>query len=166
MTASRSDFSKHLSAGNANQADTRRSPTTALARRSAARRISGPSGIGQELAAKAAPARDDARSPPLDRIHPPAIHRKTDAVDVGGGRRAQEGDHAAGFLRRREADGGHAGAHRRAHFVFRLALGGALAAPALLAAPGPGETPQPYIDADTLRGHLARPPLSPCPPPP
>src|SRR3546814_6298878 len=69
----------------------------------AARRISGPSGIGQELAAKAAPARDDARSPPLDRIHPPAIHRQTDAVDVGGGRRAQEGDHAAGFLRRREA---------------------------------------------------------------
>src|SRR3546814_7912428 len=59
MTASRSDFSKRLSAGNANQADTRRSPTTALARRSAARRISGPSGIGQELAAKAAPARDD-----------------------------------------------------------------------------------------------------------
>src|SRR3546814_3875087 len=98
------------------------------------------SGIGQELAAKAAPARDDARSPPLDRIHPPAIHRQTDAVDVGGGRRAQEGDHAAGFLRRREAAGGHAGAHRRAHFVFRLALGGDLAAHDLLDAPGLGET--------------------------
>src|SRR3546814_17756490 len=99
MTAARSDFSKRLSAGNANQADTRRSPTTALARRSAARRISGPSGIGQELAAQAAPARDDARSPPLDRIHPPAIHPPTDPVDVCGGRRAPEGAHAAGFLR-------------------------------------------------------------------
>src|SRR3546814_20628052 len=48
MTASRSDFSKHLSAGNANQADTRRSPTTALARRAAARRLSGPPGVGQD----------------------------------------------------------------------------------------------------------------------
>src|SRR3546814_4579657 len=77
MTASRSDFSKHLSPGNANQADTRRSPTTALARRSAARRISAPSGIVQELEAKDAPAWDAARSPPLDRLHQPAIHRPT-----------------------------------------------------------------------------------------
>src|SRR3546814_8996657 len=152
MTASRSDFSKHLSAGNANQADTRRSPTTALARRSAARRISGPSGIGQELAAKAAPARDDARSPPLDRIHPPAIHRQTDAVAVGGGRRAPEGDHAAGFLRLREAAGGNAGAHRRAHFVFRLALGGALAAHELLDAPGLGENRTHVVNGDADGG--------------
>src|SRR3546814_13566115 len=83
MTASRSDFSKHLSAGNANQADTRRSPTTPLARRSAARRISGPSGVGQELAAKAAPARDDARSPTPERNQPPPTQHQPAHGDRG-----------------------------------------------------------------------------------
>src|SRR5690606_21066944 len=102
--------SNGFSAGKANQVDVNGAPATAAARRSAARRISGPSGTAS------------------DGGHAPAVHRQAHAVDVGARGRAEEGDDAAGFLGRGEAARRDRGLHLAPDLVLAAILaGGAVA---------------------------------------
>src|SRR5690606_7312955 len=130
--------SKRLRPGNANSALTSGSPATAAARRSAARRISGPSGTG-----------------PSDRLHAAAVHGQADAVDVSGGRRTQERDHPAGLAGVGEAARGHGVLHVAAHLVLAAPLAGGAVADQLADAAGLGKTGQHVVDGDPVRAQLA-----------
>src|SRR5690606_12270099 len=95
-----SPLSWRFRSGNANSTRTTVLPATASARRSAARRISGPSGTAS------------------DRGQAPAVDRQADAVDVGARGRAEEGDHAAGLV----GAGKAAGRNRRLHLAADVLL--------------------------------------------
>ena len=69
-----------------------------------------------------------------DRLHAPAIDRDRLAVDVGGSRRAQEGNHAGDFMRLREPARRHGLKHALGNFILTLAGGGT----AVATAPPPG----------------------------
>src|SRR5690606_37706483 len=138
-----SSRSKRFSSANANSTRTSGSPTTAAARQSAARRISGPSGM------------------PSDRGHASAVHRKADAVDVGRGRRTQESDDPAGLIGGGEAARRDRGLHVAADVVLAAASLARALAVALADAPGFGQAGQHVVDGDALGRELARQGLGP-----
>src|SRR5688500_16816471 len=135
--------SNGFSAGKANHTRTSSRPTAAAASRSAARRISGPSGTS-------------------DRCHAPAVDGQRHAIDVAGGWRAEKGDHRADLGRLRKAPGGYASAHRLADFVFGLAFLGHAVAHDLFDASGFRVAGQNVVDRDAIGPEFARQRLGPA----